>query len=137
MASMALPMEDRALLQDTLVSLSLEDSVIEDIMSMLEDQAVRLLERPLPDIQEAWFGNSRTGGYRLATNTVQASTVVADELQSMLIGLRQYRQLIKLYADDVKDTDETISVSLTKFTNAVGCTDGVPATTCTPPTENP
>lgn len=134
---MALPMEDRILLQDTLVSLSLDDRVIDDIMKMLEEQKVELLQTPLPDIQESWFGDSRTGGYRLATNTMQASTVVAKSLDEMLIGLEDYRELISTYANDVRATDENISVSLAKFTNAVACTDGVPATTCTPPTENP
>ncbi|WP_325598029.1 hypothetical protein [Nocardioides sp.] len=134
---MSLPREDQILLQDTLVSLSLDDRLIDEIMSMLDEQRVELLDRPLPDIQESWFGDSRTGGYRLATNAMQASTVVADSLAEMLMGLEQYNELLRTFANDMRATDDNIGVSMTKFENAVACTDGVPATTCTPPTENP
>lgn len=129
-------MEDQALLQDTLVSLSINDTVIGQIMSMLRAQETELMENPLPEIQGTWFGGSYTGGYRLASNTMQAGTVVETELQNMLTGLRQYRTAIKEFADDVTDTDETIAVSMASIQNAADCTDGNTATTCAPPTEN-
>ncbi len=131
-----LPYEDQVLLQDTLVSLSVKDTVIKMIMTMLQDQETELKNDPLPEIQEAWFGGSHTGGHRLAANTMQASTVVETQLQDMLIGLRQYREAIKAYADDALATDENIAVSLTHITKAVACTDGAPVTTCAPPTDN-
>ena len=131
-----LPMEDQVLLQNTLVSLSVDDTVIEQIMTMLEDQAEEMKKNPVPMVQENWFGDSRTGGYRLATNTTLAGGVVETEMSEMLIGLRQYRDSIKEFADDMKDTDESISMAMANIQNAANCTDDTTATTCTAPTEN-
>lgn len=145
-----LPIEDQVLLQDTLVSLSVEDTVIEQIMSMLEDQEVQIAKDPLPEIQAGWFGGSHTGGYRLATNATQASVFVEHEIKSMLSGLQQYRQAVKEFAADMSDTDEVIAVSnvriqtadhgaarsIARFQSAADCIDGNAATTCAPPTEN-
>lgn len=143
-------MEDQVLLQDTLVSLSVEDTVIEQIMSMLEDQEAEIAKDPLPEIQAGWFGGSHTGGYRLATNATQASGVVEQEITNMLSGLQQYRQAVKEYAADMLDTDEVIAVtnvriqaadhgadrSTARFQSAADCIDGSAATTCAPATEN-
>jgi hypothetical protein len=132
-----LPMEDQALLQNTLVSLSVEDTVIDQIMSMLQTQETELKNDPLPEVQETWFGGSYTGGYRLAVNAAQASAAVEVVLKDMLIGLQEYRTAIKDFADDVKDTDATIAVSNARIQNAANCTDDTTATTCAAPTENP
>jgi len=134
--TLMLPMEDRVLLQDTLVSLSVDDTVIEQIMSMLEDQETQLRANPLSDIQPTWFGGSYTGGHRLATNATQANDVVGTEMEHMLAGLREYRTTIKIYAEDFQDTDQSNAIAMASLQNAVDCTDGVPATTCAPPTED-
>lgn len=131
-----LPVEDQVLLQDTLVSLSVDDSVIEKIMSMLHDQETELTNNPLPKLQQTWFGGSYTGGVRLATNATQASTVVEIELANLVDGLRQYRESIKAFADDVRDTDESNALSMARIQNAANCVDGDTITTCAPPTEH-
>ena len=132
-----LPMEDQALLKDTLVSLSVEDSVIEQIMAMLQSKETQLRNDPLPEIQESWFGGSHTGGFRLATNAKAAGYTVEEQLNDMLTGLREYRTSIKEFADDVKDTDQSMAMSMARIQNAANCTDDTTAaTTCAAPTEN-
>ena len=130
-----LPLEDRALLEDTLVSLSVEDSVIKDIMTMLSSGEDALESHPPVEIQPTWFGGSYTGGTRLATNASKASVIVETEMKNMIAGLRQHRESIEMFADDVKDTDESISMGLATLQNTASCTDLDTATACTPPTE--
>lgn len=131
-----LPYEDRVLLEDALVSLSVEDRVIEDIKRILQVSETRL-GGPLPTITQSWFGGSDTGGHRLATNTGQASTVVETQLGDLLTALLEYRTAIKAYADDVKDTDEVIAISNRRLENAARCTDAEPTTVCAPFAEGP
>jgi hypothetical protein len=130
-----LPLEDRVLLQDTLVSLSVEESVISDIMEMLSSGEDALESHPPMEVQPHWFGGSFTGGTRLATNASQASTIVEAEMKNMIAGLRQHRESIQMFADDVKDTDESVALGLASLQNSVNCTDLDTATTCAAPTE--
>lgn len=131
-----LPLEDRALLQDTLVSLSVEDSVIDEIMSMLSTQEDALSSHPPYDVQPTWFGGSQTGGHRLATNASEASIRVESEMKNMIKGLKMHRESIKMFADDVKDTDESAAIGITNLQNSVNCTDLDTATTCAQPSED-
>lgn len=130
-----LPLEDRALLEDTLVSLSVEDSVIKDIMTMLSSQEDTLSSHPPFDVQPTWFGGSHTGGHRLAVNASEASLRVESEMKNMIKGLRQHRESIQMFADDIKDTDESAAIGIANLQNSVNCTDLDTATVCAPPSE--
>lgn len=132
---MLLP-EDQALLKNTLVSLSVEESVISELMRLITDHEVALRRNPLPDVHGAWFGGSFTGGYRLATNATEASSVVEVELTNLMTALRQYRESIAMFADDVVATDDTIALSMAGIARGNDCTDNSAATTCVAPTEN-
>lgn len=130
-----LPLEDRVLLEDTLVSLSVDDTVINDIRKMLSAQETEIENHPPHDVQPTWFGGSFTGGTRLATNASQASAIVESEMKNLIAGLRQYRELIEMYADDVRGTDESVVDTNVALTNAASCLDLDTSTTCAPPTE--
>lgn len=131
-----LPLEDRVLLEDTLVSLSVEDSVIKELMTMLQTQEIELENNPPHTVQETWFGGSHSGGTRLAANAGEASLIVEAEMKNMIAGLAKYRELIGMFADDVKGTDESVAyVNRAPLADIEACTDLNAATTCVPSTE--
>ena len=107
-----LPLEDRVLLQNALVSLSVEEELIAEIMSMLDTSADDLEATPTAAIDGSWFGGSHTGGHRLAANTHLAQQAVEEEMSKLVAALRGYRENIEIFADDVRDTDETIATSM-------------------------
>ncbi|WP_248580374.1 hypothetical protein [Nocardioides sp. InS609-2] len=134
-----LPMEDRVLLNNTLEGLQLDADVIADIMGMLDTRAESLQEaRGLAPVPAGWFGDSHTGGYRLATNAGMARDAAVEEFDNLIAGLRSYALEIKAIRDDVVGTDEAISDHLVAVTNTADCT-AVPtigAGQCTVPTTN-
>lgn len=130
-----LPLEDRALLENTLVSLAVEESVIKDIMTMLSTQEDALSSHPPSEVQSTWFGGSHTGGHRLAANASQASAIVESEMKNLIKGLRQHRESIQMFADDIKDTDESAAIGIANLQNSVNCTDLSTSTVCAPPSE--
>ncbi len=131
-----LPLEDRVLLEDTLVSLSVEESVITEIMTMLSNQEDTLASHPPYDVQPTWFGGSHSGGTRLATNASQASSIVESEMKNLIKGLRQHRESVAMFADDVRDTDESNAIGIANLQNSVNCMDLDTATQCGPTSED-
>ncbi|MBA3781687.1 MAG: hypothetical protein H0X12_07525 [Nocardioides sp.] len=116
-------MEDRVLLNETLEGLQLDPVVIAGIMEMLDSRAETLTEgRSLAPVPAGWFGDSHTGGYRLATNADMARDAAVLEFDNLIVGLRGYAMEIKAIRDDVVGTDEAISDHLVAVTNAADCT---------------
>ena len=132
-----LPMEDMVLLNNTLEGMQVDPAVIADIMSLLDARAESLeTAGHIAAVPAGWFGDSHTGGYRLATNAAMARDAAVDEFKNMVIGLRAYAQEIKAFRDDVVGTDEAAQAHLTAVQNTADCSS-VPtfgAGECTVPT---
>lgn len=134
MGVMFLP-EDRVLLEDTLVSLNVDDAVIGEIRKLLSNQEIAIETHPPHDVRDGWFGGSFTGGTRLAVNATRASGVVESEMKNLVYALREYREIIDLYADDMVTTDESIVSANRSTQNALDCSDLTPTTACVAPAE--
>lgn len=113
-----LPMEDRDLLRSALTSLSVEDQVIEEIFKVLDSSTTSLAATPVPTIEPSWFGGSFTGGVRLGTNASMAQEAVEEEMAKLIETLRDYRQNLEIFRDDVYDTDATVATTIARIQSA-------------------
>ncbi len=76
-----LPIEDRALLTQTMVGLNVDADTIATLMESFDLAAEGLESDPaIAPVPPALFGDSYTGGYRLATNVEMAHKAVGEEL---------------------------------------------------------
>lgn len=119
-----LPMEDRVLLHSALTSLSVEDRMIEDIFKMLDSSSDSLETAPVSMVDPSWFGASFAGRVRLGTNTSMAQTAVEEEMSLLVQTLRDYRQNLEIFRDDIQDTDATIATTMARIQNASERVDG-------------
>ena len=123
-----LPIEDRALLTQTMVGLNVDAETIATLMESFDLAAEGLESDPIAPVPGALFGNSYTGGHRLATNAQMAHVAVAEELTKMAAGLRGMGQSVREFSDDVVDTTEQTDATMRLFTASTECvaapTDG-------------
>ena len=77
-----LPLEDRELLNQTMVGLNIDPETISSLMSSFDKAAEGLEADPIAQVHSASFGDSYTGGYRLGTNAEMAHEAVAEELEA-------------------------------------------------------
>lgn len=116
-----LPAEDRALLGDTMRGLNLDPETIDTLMSTLNTTAERIDPESVLNVNEAWFGGSHTGGYRLATNAGMADKAVREELAKMVAGIREMSKSVGQFAGDVAEVTESSMVTFKNYEAATEC----------------
>ncbi len=95
----------------TLKDLNLAEDVIDDVMKMLDENADALETRNVQPISGDVFGPSGWGS-QLGFDAGLAQDVVTKAVIDMVKGLRGYRDGLKTFVDDVKDTDESNAATL-------------------------
>lgn len=132
-----LPLEDRELLNQTLVGLNIDPDTITSLMTSFDLAADGLEADPITPVPTTTFGESYTGGYRLATNVEMAHRAVHDELKKVAAGLRGMGTSVGLLAKDMQTvTDQTVaSMNLLDASTACVAAPTFSTDQCTLPTE--
>jgi hypothetical protein len=103
-----LPLEDRELLNQTMVGLNIDPATIASLMSSFDRAAEGLEADPITPVPTTSFGGSYTGGYRLGTNVEMAHRAVGEELDKMVAGLRGLASSVEAFSKDMETaTDQT------------------------------
>jgi hypothetical protein len=133
-----LPLEDRELLNQTMVGLNIDPYTITSLMYSFDKAAEGLAANPIPPVQGASFGDSYTGGYRLATNVQMAHEAVADELNRMIAGLRGMGSSMQAFSKDIQTTTEQTVATMNRFQASTECVAApdFSSSSCTLPTES-
>lgn len=116
-----LPFEDRELLTQTMMGLNVDPDAIASLMSSFDQAAEGLESDPIAPVPSASFGDSHTGGYRLATNAQMAHTDVADALQKMATGLRGMGASLSEFTSDLVATTEQTTATMRLFEASAEC----------------
>ncbi len=116
-----LPIEDRALLTQTMVGLNVDADTIATLMESFDLAAEGLEADPIAPVPGALFGDSYTGGHRLATNAQMAHDAVAEELTKMAAGLRGMGTSVRQFGEDVDQTTEQTDATMRLFTASTEC----------------
>ena len=116
-----LPLEDRELLTQTMVGLNVDPDTIATLMSSFDQAAEGLEADPIAPVPGASFGDSYTGGYRLATNAQMAHTEVAKELTKMALGLRGMGESLGKFTSDIVTTTEQTTATMRQFESSAEC----------------
>ena len=132
-----LPLEDRQLLNETMVGLNIDPETIASLMSSFDKAAVGVESNPVAAIHSTSFGDSYTGGYRLGTNAEMAHQAVAEELKKVAAGLRAMSTSVEEFSKDMERTTEQTTATMTRIDAATGCIAAPTFSTdqCTLPTE--
>lgn len=132
-----LPLEDRELLNQTMVGLNIDPDTIASLMSSFDKAAEGVESDPILPVQSASFGESYTGGYRLGTNTEMAHQAVRDELEKVAAGLRGMGTSVEAFRQDMETTTEQTTATMALIQSATDCVAAPDFTTdqCTLPTE--
>lgn len=133
-----LPLEDRELLNQTMVGLNIDPETIASLLLSFDKAAEGLAANPIPQVHGASFGDSYTGGYRLATNVQMAHEAVADELNRMIAGLRGMGTSVEAFGNDMQATTEQTVATMNLFQASTECVTAPDFTSssCTLPTES-
>ena len=116
-----LPIEDRELLTQTMVGLNVDAGTIATLMDSFDQAAEGIESDPIAPVPGALFGDSYTGGYRLATNAQMAHTEVAGELKKMAAGLRGMGESLVAFETDVTTTTEQTTATMRLFEASTEC----------------
>ena len=116
-----LPIEDRDLLTKTMVGLNVDAGTIATLMDSFDRAAEGIESNPIPPVPGALFGDSYTGGHRLATNAQMAHTKVADELKKMAAGLRGMGESLVAFEADMNTTTEQTTATMRLFEASTEC----------------
>lgn len=132
-----LPLEDRELLTQALVGLNIDPETITSLMTSFDLAADGLEADPITPVPTTTFGDSYTGGYRLATNVEMAHQAVHDELMKIAAGLRGMGSSVALLGHDMQTvTDQTVaSMNLLDASTACVAAPTFNTDQCTLPTE--
>lgn len=132
-----LPLEDRELLNQTMVGLNIDPETIASLMSSFDKAAEGVESNPVAAIHSSSFGDSFTGGYRLGTNAEMAHQAVADELKKVAAGLRAMADSVQAFSKDVENTTEQTAATMARIDAATACVAAPTFSTdqCTLPTE--
>lgn len=132
-----LPLEDRELLNQTMVGLNIDPDTIASLMSSFDKAAEGVESDPILPVQSASFGESYTGGYRLGTNTEMAHQAVRDELEKVAAGLRGMGTSVEAFRQDMETTTEQTVATMALIQSATDCVAAPDFTAdqCTLPTE--
>ena len=134
-----LPLEDRELLNQTMVGLTIDPETISSLMSSFDKAATGVESDPIAPVESALFGDSYTGGYRLGTNAEMAHKAVAEELKKVAAGLRGMGTSVEEFSKDMERTTEQTAATMTLIeasTECVAAPTFSPSNTCTLPTGN-
>lgn len=118
---MLLP-EDRMLLEGVFDGIQLAPETVSDVMTLLSQRATSVHGAVPPGVAESWFGDSATGGHRLATNTTMAHDAIVAEMTALVAGLRGYRQNIQQWVDDMQEVDQDSTTLMRNIELAADCT---------------
>lgn len=116
-----LPIEDRDLLTQTMVGLNVDPDTIAILLSSFDQAAEGLESDPLAPVPGASFGDSYTGGYRLATNAQMAHTEVANELKKTAAGLRGMGESLSQFTSDIVSTTEQTTATMRLYEASTEC----------------
>lgn len=116
-----LPLEDRELLNQTMVGLNIDPETIASLMSSFDHAAEGLEADPLVPVPPTVFGDSYTGGYRLGTNVEMAHKAVGEELNKMIAGLRGMGQSVGEVVADMQNVTDQTEATLTRIQSATDC----------------
>ncbi|GAA1435896.1 hypothetical protein GCM10009641_33270 [Mycobacterium cookii] len=132
-----LPLEDRELLNQTMVGLNIDPDTITSLMSSFDKAAEGVESDPILPVRSASFGESYTGGYRLGTNTEMAHQAVRDELEKVAAGLRGMGSSVQAFRQDMETTTEQTAATMALLRSATDCVAAPDFTAeqCTLPTE--
>ncbi|WP_224274935.1 hypothetical protein [Nocardioides lacusdianchii] len=132
-----LPLEDRELLNQTMVGLNIDPETIASLMSSFDKAAEGVESDPILPVQSASFGESYTGGYRLGTNAEMAHQAVKDELDKVAAGLRGMGSSVEAFRQDMETTTEQTTATMALIQSATDCVAAPDFATdqCTLPTE--
>lgn len=134
-----LPLEDRELLNQTMVGLNIDPGTIASLMASFDKAATSVESDKLVPVHSAAFGGSFTGGYRLGTNVEMAHKAVAEELKKMAAGLRGMSASVEEFSKDMEKTTEQTAATmdlLNASTECVASPTFSPSNVCTLPTGN-
>lgn len=107
-----LPLEDRELLAQTMLGLNVDAATTQSLMASFDAAAEGLESDKISPVPNASFGESHTGGYRLATNAQMAHEAVAQEMLKMAAGMRGMGQSVDDFRKDVEETtDQTVGTA--------------------------
>lgn len=132
-----LPLEDRELLNQTMVGLNIDPETIDSLMQSFDTAAEGLERDPIMPVPTTSFGDSYTGGYRLGTNVEMAQQTAGEALMQMVAGLRAMGSSVGEVATDMQNVTDQTQATLSRIQSATDC---VAAPTfsnnqCTLPTE--
>lgn len=132
-----LPLEDRELLNQTMVGLNIDPETIASLMSSFDKAAEGVESDPILPVQSASFGESYTGGYRLGTNAEMAHQAVKDALDKVAAGLRGMSTSVEAFRQDMETTTEQTTATMALIRSATDCVaaPGFATDQCTLPTE--
>ena len=132
-----LPLEDRELLNQTMVGLNIDPETIASLLFSFDKAAEGLAANPNAAEHGPTFGDSYTGGYRLGTNVEMAQQSVGDELKKMVAGLRQMGTSVGEVAADMQNVTDQTQATLSRIQVATDCVAAPTFSTnqCTLPTE--
>ncbi|MBS2939266.1 hypothetical protein KDN32_16105 [Nocardioides sp. J2M5] len=132
-----LPLEDRELLNQTMLGLNIDPETTASLMASFDKAATGVEANPVAPVQSASFGDSYTGGYRLGTNVEMATQAVHDALLGLANGLRGMSSSMDELVKDVENTTEQTTATMIRFQQATDCVAPptfAPAASCTAPT---
>lgn len=132
-----LPLEDRELLNQTMVGLNIDPETIASLMSSFDKAAEGVEANPVTAVHSSSFGDSYTGGYRLGTNAEMAHQAVAEELKKVAAGLRGMGTSVEEFSKDVERTTEQTTATMNLLSASTDCVAAptFSSNQCTLPTE--
>jgi hypothetical protein len=132
-----LPLEDRELLTQTMLGLNIDVETIDSLLFSFDRAAEGLENDPISPVVGTSFGDSFTGGYRLATNVQMAHEAVGEELSRMVAGLREMGASVLQFSNDVQQTTEQSVATASRIEVATDCVAApdFSSSQCTLPTE--
>ena len=132
-----LPLEDRELLNQTMVGLNIDPETIASLMTSFDHAAEGLEADPITPVPTTSFGESYTGGYRLGTNVEMAHKAVGEELKKMIAGLRGLGTSVEAFSKDMERTTEQTTATMNLIQASTDCVAAPDFSSdqCTLPTE--
>lgn len=132
-----LPLEDRELLNQTLVGLNIDPETISSLMTSFDLAADGLVDDQITPVPITSFGESYTGGYRLGTNVEMAHQAVHDELIKIAVGLRGMGDSVAAIGKDMQTVTDQTTASMSRLEASTACVAAPTFYTdqCTLPTE--
>lgn len=104
-------MADIGLVANALTALNVDQDIVDEVTSMLLDNADNLKSHIVTDVAPGWFGSSGNA-HRIGVNTRMAHQAVEEEFQKLADSLRGYSDAINLWANEVRDVDGTSNAEM-------------------------